>query len=614
MREETEKMKETPKPKRHSVVSNIIYAFKPVVQRNPSFLPGFLFEIFLKVAVPILGSYASARVVAAASGRQPVLTVILSIGTIFLIYGLVNGLSSFFNQMNQMRYMEGRLAVFFPRAMQKWLSLSLSRMEDHAVRKKVEAAVEAIENNDVGFEDLMRDTIVFAADALGLLVYIGFFGFLDIRLMLLIILVGLATAFLSLVTEQYYRKAMKRYFELYGQKAYLDRTAANIVAGKDIRVFDLSPYLSKKFDKVTKDMTHARGMYLFVRFLCSDAAGVILAALRDLVCYLYLIGRMQAGMSVESFVFYLGLISGFAAWFTELGGCYAEFRIDSDMVDSYRDYQELKADMADAGKVPEEGFEKISIEFDHVSFAYPGMEEKKVLDDVSFSVSAGEKIALVGINGAGKSTLVKLMSGLYLPTSGAVRINGIDTKDMNRRELMAHEAAIFQQPYLTDYSIGENVTFSETYEEKKVLDVLKQAGLSEKAASLPDGIHTCLGKHVDEAGISLSGGEAQKLLLARALYRNPSLVLLDEPTAALDALAETAVYETYSENMKGRTAVFISHRLASTKFCDRILLLSGGRIAEEGTHEELMQKNGEYAALFNVQAKYYQEAAEEVRA
>ena len=185
---------------------------------------------------------------------------------------------------------------------------------------------------------------------------------------------------------------------------------------------------------------------------------------------------------------------------------------------------------------------------------------------------------------------------------------------MNRRELRAHEAAIFQQPYLTDYSIGENVTFSETYEEKKVLDVLKQAGLSEKAASLPDGIHTCLGKHVDEAGISLSGGEAQKLLLARALYRNPSLVLLDEPTAALDALAETAVYETYSENMKGRTAVFISHRLASTKFCDRILLLSGGRIAEEGTHEELMQKNGEYAALFNVQAKYYQEAAEEVRA
>ena len=612
----SEEMKhEQPQLERHSILSNIIYAFQPVLKRNPTFLPGFLAEILLKVFLPVLGSYVSARVVAAAAGRQPVLTVILSIGTIFLIYGLVTGLSSFFKQMDEMRYMEGRVAIFFPLAMQKWLSLSLSQMEDHAVRKKAEAAEEATGNNDEGFEDLMRDTIVFAADALGLLVYIAFFGFLDVRLMLLIILVGLTTAILSLVTEKCFRKEMQRYFELYGQKAYLDKTAVNIAAGKDIRVFDLSPYLSKKFNHVAKDMTRARSRYFLVRFLCSDAAGAVLAALRDLVCYIYLIGRMQSGMPIDSFVFYLGLISGFAAWFTELGGCFAEFRINSHMIDSYRDYQDLGTDMKNEGEVPEEGFGEISIEFDHVSFAYPEMKGKKVLDDVSFSVSAGEKIALVGINGAGKSTLVKLMSGLYLPTSGAVRINGIDTRDLNRRELMQHEAAIFQQTFLTDYSIGENVTFSENYEEGKVLDVLRQAGLSEKVDSLPEGLATCLGKRVQEDGISLSGGEAQKLLLARALYRNPSFVLLDEPTAALDALAEAAVYENYSENMKGRTAVFISHRLASTRFCDRILLLSGGQIKEEGTHDELMARSGEYAALFNVQAKYYQEdAAEEARA
>lgn len=609
------KKNDLPKPKRHSVISNIIYSFKPTAENRPLHMLWYFVGIVVKVLVPVLASYASALVVSMASGGHTIVTVIFSIGAVFAVYGLVTGLSAFFEQMNQMHFVEGRLGSFFQDLDRKWLSLSLSQMEDFSIRKRSASAGEAVGNNSDGIENIMRKAYSFAADALGLLVYILCVGLLDLKVMAVIALLGVVMALLSLVSMKYYNKAMQEYFSTWGEKDYLERTASNITAGKDIRVFDLSPYLSKKYEAVAKKMTRARGKYYFVKLLCSDTAGAVLAALRDLVCYLYLISRMQSGMAVSDFVFYLGLISGFAAWFTEIGVCMAEMKKDSRIIDSFRDFVDMAADMPDEGDIPAEGFEQVMVEFDHVSFAYPGTEDRPVLKDVSFRLAAGEHVAVVGTNGTGKSTLVKLMSGLYLPTSGAVRINGIDTRTINRRELMHHEAAIFQQPFITDFTIAENVAFSEEADDDGVTSALQMAGLSARVEKLPKGIHTNLGKHLSEDGVCLSGGETQKLLMARALYRDSSLVFLDEPTAALDALAEQAVYENYSDNMEGRTAVFISHRLASTKFCDRILLLDDGRIAEEGTHDELIRANGEYAELFNVQAKYYQEnTAEEAQA
>ena len=230
-----------------------------------------------------------------------------------------------------------------------------------------------------------------------------------------------------------------------------------------------------------------------------------------------------------------------------------------------------------------------------------------MLNDISFSLKSGEHKALVGLNGAGKSTLVKLMSGLYLPTKGTVYVNGIDTRELDRDAYYRHESAVFQDTFTLAYSVAENVALNEQWNEEKVWECLEKAGLSQKVTALPQGLSTNLGKELSQDGVRLSGGETQKLLLARALYRDPSIILLDEPTAALDALAESEIYEIYNRTLADITALFISHRLASTRFCEEILLLSDGRIAECGSHEELMEQKGKYYELFLVQSKYYGE-------
>ena len=199
------------------------------------------------------------------------------------------------------------------------------------------------------------------------------------------------------------------------------------------------------------------------------------------------------------------------------------------------------------------------------------------------------------MNGAGKTTIVKLMAGLYLPTSGTVYVNGVSTRDLDRKSYFAKQAAIFQEPFQTSYSIGENIALAETYDREKMWKVLAQAGFDQKVRSLAGQLDTHLGKDIVPDGIGLSGGEQQKLLLARALYRDASLVMLDEPTAALDALAETEIYEKYQTLLRGKSVLFISHRLASTRFCDRIILLSEGCVLEQGTHE---------------QSRYYQDAGQ----
>ena len=281
---------------------------------------------------------------------------------------------------------------------------------------------------------------------------------------------------------------------------------------------------------------------------------------------------------------------------------------DSQVCDMRRYLDYCEEDDSDK-LVPENGFDSIEIEFRNVTYKYQGADEA-VLKDVSFKLNAGEHKALVGLNGAGKSTLVKLISGLYLPTSGDVLVNGISTRQLKLKEYYRHQAAVFQDCFVISYTVGENIAFSENWDEDKIWDCIRQAGLYDVIKGLPKGLMTYLGKDLTEEGVSLSGGQIQKLLLARALYRNPSLILLDEPTAALDAIAESEIYEIYSKVLREKTSLFISHRLASTRFCDQIILLDNGKIAEQGTHDELMQLQGKYAEIFKIQSKYYEEGGE----
>ena len=248
------------------------------------------------------------------------------------------------------------------------------------------------------------------------------------------------------------------------------------------------------------------------------------------------------------------------------------------------------------------------IEFRDVSFCYEN-SDTPVLSHLDFKINAGEKIALVGNNGAGKTTLVKLLCGLYPSTEGEILIDGERIDTMNLDTWQEKISVVFQDADPMAFSVAMNVAgeSEQILDRKRVEESLRRAGLWNKIKGLTNREDTYLTQELDDNGILLSGGEMQKLLLARSIYKDGSLLILDEPTSALDPLAESAMYEEYNSLAGGKTSLFISHRLASTKFCDRILLLEKGQIAEMGTHAQLMQKNGKYKEMFDIQSQYYRD-------
>ena len=255
----------------------------------------------------------------------------------------------------------------------------------------------------------------------------------------------------------------------------------------------------------------------------------------------------------------------------------------------------------------------LEITFDHVSYSYEESSEPTI-KDICLTIHKGEKIALVGENGAGKTTLVKLLCGMYYPSDGDIRINSVSQREFNINEYYTLFSVAFQDIHILPVRIVDYIT-SVDYEKgadtKKAEEVVSMVGLDKKMRSLPNGLNTRLGKGVYEDATDLSGGEMQKLVLARALYKDAPILILDEPTAALDPVAESEIYQQYERMTSGKTSVYISHRLASTRFCDRIIYLENGRIAETGSHDELMKKGGKYAEMFQLQSKFYRENSTE---
>lgn len=274
-------------------------------------------------------------------------------------------------------------------------------------------------------------------------------------------------------------------------------------------------------------------------------------------------------------------------------------------ISDYREFMTLEKRKHE-GTIPVEKRRdnKFSVEFDHVSFRYPG-SDTYVLKDVSLSFVIGEKLAIVGKNGSGKTTFIKLLCRLYDVTEGCIKVNGIDIKKYNYQEYCNLFAAVFQDFAVFDFPLGENLAGSTEIEEARAADALERAGLGERLKALPRGLSTYVGKGFDESGVNFSGGEKQKIAIARAIYKNAPFVIMDEPTAALDPEAEAAVFEGFDEMVGKKTAIYISHRLASCKFCEDILVFDAGKVVQHGSHEELKKQDGVYRELWNAQAQYY---------
>ncbi|MBR4896013.1 MAG: ABC transporter ATP-binding protein [Clostridia bacterium] len=399
----------------------------------------------------------------------------------------------------------------------------------------------------------------------------------------------------------------KKLSDLETKQACVRKLPDDFKSAKDIRIYSMAGWIRETYLDLTGQLA-AENRKRVGRSFLSRIADLFVILLRDGGAYALLISMFLRGeIDAAQFVLYFAAVSSFASWIGGIVSAWNQMHASSLSICFLRDYLDLpeKDGSGEAsgltGSAPE-------IVFNHVSFRYDGAEDFTIRD-LSFTMKSGEKLALVGLNGAGKTTLVKLLCGLYHPTSGEIRINGIPQSKFRRRDYYKLIAPVFQDVRTAFYSLAETVscTDGEHTDRQKAENALKRAGLWEKIEALPDGMDTKLDKKVNKNGTELSGGEAQKLMLARALCKDAPILVLDEPTAALDPIAEARLYGEYGRMTAGKTSLFVSHRLATTAFCDRVILLEDGRIAEEGTHAELIALEGKYKELYEIQSQWYRE-------
>ncbi len=384
---------------------------------------------------------------------------------------------------------------------------------------------------------------------------------------------------------------------------YFYEICSNYKYGKDIRLYNMQGMMRDEIETCKKLVEKTwKGYTIFVSL--TNSLVVLGNKVLALSAYLYVGLKAYYGLiTVGNVVIYVGAITLISGGITSIISRYSGLNLFNSYLEHYFSFLNIKPKMK-YGKVEGHVLQDFTIEFRDVSFTYPNQLEP-TLKNVNLTIKPGEKIALVGKNGAGKTTLIKLLCRLYEPSNGEIRINDVPLQHYSKKFLIDMFSVVFQDFKLFSYSIKENIMSSFEGDEKKVMHSIKQAGIKERIDSMEKGIDTILYQRNTKAGVEISGGEAQKIAIARALYKDSPIVILDEPTAALDPRSEAEIYEKFNTLIENKLSIFISHRMSSTKFCDKVVVLDEGSINEVGTHAELLKNKGLYHKMWQAQAKYY---------
>ena len=495
---------------------------------------------------------------------------------------------------------------------EKMAQTSYENLLDTAFLQRKERASSACNDNQSPAESIWLTWTNILANLLGFAVYLALLSSLSPLLILVVIATTAAGYFVSRKVNQFGYLHREEEAAYTAEMRYVKRTVTSRAFAKDIRIFGLKPWLMEVWQKsfrLYESFLRRRETHYFL----TNLADFLLSLLRNGIAYAYLLHlTLTEGLSASTFLLYFTAASGFTQWITGILEQFTRLSKESLEISVVREFLEWPEcfQLTGGDPIPDAVDGTYELQLEHVTYRYPGAAEDTI-HDLSLTLHRGEKVALVGLNGAGKTTLVKLLCGFLDPTQGTVRLNGVDIRKLNRRAYYKLFSAVFQEFSLLEATVAENVAQQvEGIDEEKVWQCLEKAGLSDAVRALPQGLKTHLGRSIYDDGTELSGGQTQRLMLSRALYRDGAVLVLDEPTAALDPITESEIYLKYSEMTQGKTSLFISHRLASTRFCDRIILLENGSIAEEGSHEALLQAGGSYAKLFSVQRRYYEEGGE----
>lgn len=585
----------------YSFSSNIKFLIKNWFKKDSFGTILVFLSAILTIIIPLFDAYILKTITAAIIEGLDAEQFILSLISLFIFYILLKILNTWMDTRND--FFQTKVSMLYgvdliSALMDKDL-LDFKTAEQKSLFERSKSFAFEGEQADGAWSAIRLSKLI--TSFLGFFAYAIIFSFLSYKLVLIILISALITAYFQdrlmlygdAITDEMAKEESRHY--------YMYKVSLDDGAQKEIRLNNALTWLVYHLDKISK------AYYTLLRGWTKKANTVslvegIFGFIRDLFTYVLLTKSVLNGeISAANFIFYLSLVLGFSEWLNNFSGHIRSLRRISLVCDKYRTFVQDKADL-NTEKIILKSIDEIKLE--DVSFAYD--EDNEILKNINLTIKKGESIAIVGENGAGKTTLIKLITKLFDASSGRILINGIDIDLYDKKSIYKRISALFQDYFLMPTTLINNLDDKQQdrLQAEKFID---EMGLSNRVTSLENGLDTELINIEDNKIEGFSGGETQKLLFIKSLMKDSDLLILDEPTSALDPIAEEKLYLKYKDFTKDKMAIFISHRITSTRFCDRIIYLDDKSIAEVGTYDELMNLGGKYKAMFDMQAKYYKE-------
>lgn len=586
---------------KHSFSSNIKFLIKNWFKKDSFGTILVFLSAILTIIIPLFDAYILKTITAAIIEGLDAEQFILSLISLFIFYILLKILNTWMDTRND--FFQTKVSMLYgvdliSALMDKDL-LDFKTAEQKSLFERSKSFAFEGEQADGAWSAIRLSKLI--TSFLGFFAYAIIFSFLSYKLVLIILISALITAYFQDRLMLYGDKITDDMAQEESRHYYMYKVSLDDGAQKEIRLNSALSWLVYHLDKISK------AYYTLLRGWTKKANTVslvegIFGFIRDLFTYVLLTKSVLNGeISAANFIFYLSLVLGFSEWLNNFSGHIRSLRRISLVCDKYRTFVQDKADL-NTEKIILKSIDEIKLE--DVSFAYD--EDNEILKNINLTIKKGESIAIVGENGAGKTTLIKLITKLFDASSGRILINGIDIDLYDKKSIYKRISALFQDYFLMPTTLINNLDDKQQdrVQAEKFID---EMGLSNRVTSLENGLDTELINIEDNKIEGFSGGETQKLLFIKSLMKDSDLLILDEPTSALDPIAEEKLYLKYKDFTKDKMAIFISHRITSTRFCDRIIYLDDKSIAEVGTYDELMNLGGKYKAMFDMQAKYYKE-------
>lgn len=599
--------------KEYGVISNCRYIFEKFVKYKKSLILFIITGSIAAASMTYLWSFIGKLVIdmieqqASSPDKdiKPLLYLTLITSAAELLFMWLNTVSS---MKMSVGFTYVRLMIIKER-IAKTLGMEYEALETPEMLDRLQKAKRATAGDWQGVQGMMTYMQVMGVQIISVTIAVAIMTTFNPWIILIIVVLSFAQfLFFDYIRKKDKKEMWDAMMPHWRKLEYMENVTTDFSYAKDIRLFGMQKYLAKKqidvYDEELRHWIKSRQYWIYNTIF---AHGISL--LRQLIIIGWLVYSVVFnGLSIGNFTLYTASAAAFSNAINEILQALSALRERSAHTDDYRSFMDIPSADDKVQTIPIPPADKYTFEFKNVSFKYRG-QEKYALKNVSLTLHAGEKLAVVGLNGAGKSTFIKLLLRLYDVTEGCILMNGTDIRKFDRKEYYELFAPAFQDVMVFAFPVAENVSMKEPFNTDKAEaeKMLRLAGLGDKLDKLEKGVDTELLKVLYDDGVDLSGGEKQKLALARALYKKSKIIVLDEPTAALDALAEFRLYQSFNELVGDRTAVYISHRLSSTRFCDRVAMFKDGEMVEIGTHDSLMEADGAYADMFRVQAQYYVE-------